>query len=616
MERKRDPLACAVTNEKASFSVWAPLKKKMLLHLVHPEDKLIELSKEDNGYWRLLDEELPPGAKYYLRPDEEEDVPDPASAFQPEGVHGPSQFVDHTAYQWLDQDWTGLPLQDLILYELHVGTFTPEGTFEAILPRLDALKETGINAIELMPVAQFPGGRNWGYDGVFPYAVQNTYGGPEGLKKLVDACHQKGMAVLLDVVYNHLGPEGNYFSRFGPYFTNQYCTPWGDALNFDGEWSDGVRDFFSDNVVYWFEQFHLDGLRCDAIHAVYDNGAVHFWELVSQKIEKKKKELGRSFHLIAESDLNSPKVVKKPEEGGYGFSAQWLDDFHHALYVFLNQEDKERYYDFSSLDQVAKAYKDGFVHSGEWVKFRKRKHGASSAGLPGDQFIVFNQNHDQIGNRIYGERLCMMVDVDRVKLAAAAMLLSPYIPMLFMGEEYADRSPFFYFVSHTDNDLVEAVRKGRKEEFKDYGFTTDPPDPQAEDTFKQSKLHWEKRHEGEHRLVLRWHQALINLRKQSAALKNANKQSVEATVLNGQGLLLLRKSETGEETLFCFFNFSGKPLLYTVPSEMDGAQKHLDSGHSDWCLNEPPPATVPEVVGGGDQLSIPPSGVVLYQKLR
>ncbi|HEU4903961.1 MAG TPA: malto-oligosyltrehalose trehalohydrolase, partial [Flavisolibacter sp.] len=610
MNSKTPPLSATRKGHTIQFKVWAPLKEKMRLHLVYPEDRLLEMTKGEEGYWHLSVADLPGDVRYFFRPDDEEDMPDPASPYQPEGVHGPSQAVAHAAYHWQDQAWKGLPLEDFILYELHVGTFTPEGTFDAIIPRLDALKEIGINAIELMPVAQFPGNRNWGYDGVFPYAVQNSYGGPQGLKKLVDACHQKGIAVILDVVYNHLGPEGNYFSNFGPYFTHQYCTPWGDAINYDGEWSDGVRDYFSDNVVYWFEQYHLDGLRCDAIHAVYDNGAVHFWELVHQKIRQKEQALNRPFYLIAESDLNSPKVVKPPAEGGYGFNAQWLDDFHHSLYVLLNNDDKERYYDFGSVQQLAKAYKDGFVHSGEWVKFRKRRHGASSAGIPGDKFIVFNQNHDQIGNRVKGERLCMLVDVERIKVAAAAILLSPYIPMLFMGEEYADESPFYYFVSHTDPDLVEAVRKGRKEEFKDYGFDAEPPDPQAEQTFSDSKLQWSKRNQGHHQLVLQWHAELIKCRQTMPALKNVDKESVAVQVLGEQGFALSRQSKREDEKLCCLFNLSAKPLHYNVPIDLQGARKLLHSKDAAWCGEKIEGDELPEKLKSGMHFFIQPFSVV------
>ncbi|MBD0377325.1 MAG: malto-oligosyltrehalose trehalohydrolase, partial [Flavisolibacter sp.] len=523
-------LAAEKRDNKTVFTVWAPLKKSMILHLVHPYDRQLPMTKDEEGYWQVEVNDLPDDARYFFMPDGEKDYPDPASRFQPAGVHGPSQVVNHALYRWNDQGWKAMPLEEMILYELHVGTFTPKGTFEAIIPRLDDLKAIGINALQLMPISQFPGNRNWGYDGTFPYAVQNSYGGPEGLKKLVDTCHQKGIAVLLDVVYNHIGPEGNYFSRLGPYFTNKYCTPWGDALNFDGDWSDGVRDYFSDNALYWFEHFHIDGLRCDAIHMVFDNGAVHFWELTHHKVKEWEEKLGRPFYLIAESDLNSPKVIKTPEAGGYGFTAQWLDDFHHALYVLLNKEDKERYYDFGRMEQLAKAYTDGFVLSGEWVKFRKRKYGTSSAGMPGNKFIVFTLNHDQVGNRVKGERLCMLVNFERAKLAAAAIMLSPYIPMLFMGEEYGDDTPFYYFVSHSDPALVEAVRKGRKEEFKDFGFDVEPPDPQDEKTFNDSKINWDKRKEGRHKILLQWHEELIRLRKTLSVLKNFEKKDIQVQV--------------------------------------------------------------------------------------
>lgn len=615
MNETTPPLFSARKNNRTEFTVWAPLKESMGLHLVYPTDETRAMIKDEQGYWRLSVADLPPDARYFFRPDSEGDFPDPASGFQPDGVHGPSQVVDHAAFAWHDQEWKGLPVEDLVLYEVHVGTFTTEGTFEAMIPRLDDLKALGITALELMPVAQFPGSRNWGYDGVFPYAVQNFYGGPDGLKKLVDACHQKGIAVFLDVVYNHLGPEGNVFSSFGPYFTNHYRTPWGDAINFDGEWSDGVREYFAGNAVYWFEQYHLDGLRCDAIHAVYDSGAVHFWELVHQRVREKEAVLGRSFHLMAESDLNSPRVVKDPAKGGYGFSAQWLDDFHHALYVLLNPDDRERYYDFGALPQVAKAYKDGFVHSGEWVKFRKRKHGASSAGVPGQKFVVFNQNHDQIGNRVNGERLCMLVDGERVKLAAAAILLSPYIPLLFMGEEYADNSPFFYFVSHSDPELVKAVRKGRKEEFKDYGFSEEPPDPQAEQTFNDSKLRWDERGKGYHRVVLQWHAALLKLRREHPALKNFNKESVTVTVLEERGFVLQRQSEAGTETLFCLFNLSDKPLLHTLPNPLQTAVKKLDSRDASWQLQGAELTCGPETLEAGETILIQPWSVLVYEGL-
>ncbi len=606
-------LAAEKTGNKTRFTVWAPLREKMILHLVHPKDEKKEMTKDAEGYWQVTVEEVPADALYFFMPDGEKDYPDPASAFQPEGVHGPSGVVDHSLFSWKDHEWKGLSLEELVIYELHVGTFTEEGTFAAIIPRLDELKATGINALELMPVAQFPGSRNWGYDGVYPYAVQNSYGGPLGLKTLVDACHQKGIAVILDVVYNHLGPEGNYLPLFGPYFTNRYHTPWGDAINYDGEWSDGVRHYFSNNALYWLEHFHIDALRLDAIHAVFDFGAVHFWERLHKQVQQLRQKSERPFYLIAESDLNSPRVVKPVSKGGFGFDAQWLDDFHHALYKLLNKKDKERYYDFGRMPQLAKAFTDGFVHSGdEWVTFRKRRYGASSAGVPGNKFIVFNQNHDQIGNRALGERLSILVNFEKLKLAAAALLLSPYIPMLFMGEEYGDDTPFYYFVSHSDPALVEAVRKGRREEFKDFGFTSEPPDPQNEKTFNGSKIHWEKRTQAKHSILLQWHRELIRLRQTLAALKNFDKKDVRVQVLGEDGFVLLRQSGDKKEQMVCLFNLCEKPGFFQIPSEMKKAKKILDSKEKQWTPDVAEQTLLPVEVQAGETFSLLPFAAAVY----
>ncbi|WP_262918585.1 malto-oligosyltrehalose trehalohydrolase [Telluribacter sp. SYSU D00476] len=601
------------TANTCTFTVWAPQKEKMLLHLIYPQEQLLEMKPLDYGYFQLEVTNAAPGTRYFYRPDDEKDFPDPASHYQPEGVHGPSEVVDHSAYSWQDQGWRGIPLKDLILYELHVGTFTPEGTFESMIPYLDDLVHLGVNAIELMPVSQFPGGRNWGYDGVYPYAVQNSYGGPDGLKKLVDACHAKGIAVFLDVVYNHLGPEGNYFGQFGPYFTDKYHTPWGDALNFDGEWSDGVRDYFANNVLHWFEKYHFDGLRLDAIHAVYDTGAVHFWEYTYGKVRQLEQKLGRPLYMIAESDLNSPKVVKVPDVGGFGFDGQWLDDFHHALYVMLDKEGKNRYEDFGSMQQLAKAFSEGFVHSGDYVNFRKRKHGVSSAGVSGEKFVVFNQNHDQVGNRVQGERLCMLVDFERTKLAAAAILLSPYLPMLFMGEEYADQSPFFYFVSHSDQDLIKAVQEGRKKEFEGFQWDVEPPDPQDEDTFNRSKLQWHKRQSGKHSIMLEWHRRLIELRKTNPVLHNPSKNDLYVQVLGQQGLVLQRRSEDQLTYLLCIFNFSDEPLAFTPTDQSNQWFKVIDSKEEEWL--EKPEVTgeaAPQRVDANQEIQIAPCSVCVY----
>lgn len=479
--------------EQIRFRVWAPQTKQMNLICEHAGPETFQMEPAGQGYFNLNLAWGDEPCRYRYDPDSRGPFPDPASHFQPEGVHGYSQVVDHSRFPWTDGQWRGRAFEDLILYELHAGTFTPEGTFEAIVPRLAALAELGINAIELMPVSEFPGSRNWGYDGVFPYSVHSAYGGPGQLKVLVDAAHGLGISVFLDIVINHIGPEGNYLGDFGPYFSDKYSTPWGKAINFDGEWSDGVRDYFSDLILFWSEYYHLDGLRLDAIHEIFDKGAFSFWELAHQKLDAHQPYSGRRFHLIAESDLNSPRVVKPVQIGGMGFDAQWLDDFHHALYVLLDENGRERHIDFGTIGQLAKAYKDGFVHSGGYVQFRKRKHGTSSAGIRGASFVAFNLNHDQAGNRAGGERLSQLVSVARQKVAMAALMLSPYVPMLFMGEEYGEDTPFFFFVSHTDPELIRAVIEGRESEFKDFEDGQKPRNPQDEDTFLSSKIQWQKR---------------------------------------------------------------------------------------------------------------------------
>ncbi len=590
----------------------------MALHLMHPEKQKLEMQKDGEGYFTLELNHIQPGYRYYFAPEGEQEFPDPASYYQPEGVHGPSEIVDPEAYLWQDASWRGLPFEDLILYELHVGTFTPEGTFKAIIPLLPDLAATGINALEIMPVAQFPGSRNWGYDGVYPYAVQNSYGGPLGLKTLVDACHAHGIAVFLDVVYNHLGPEGNYLANFGPYFTHKYETPWGDALNYDGDWSDGVRDYFSDNALFLLEEYHLDGLRLDAIHMAFDTGAVHFWEYTNLKVQQLSQKLGRPLHMVAESDLNSPRVINAPELGGYGFKAQWLDDFHHALYVLLDQKGKDRYKDFGKLEQLAKAYTDGFVHSGDYVSFRKRKYGASSAGIPGNKFVIFNLNHDQVGNRVKGERLCVLVNQERLKIAAAAILLAPYVPLLFMGEEYADEAPFYYFVSHSDPDLIKAVQKGRKEEFSDFGFEVEPPDPQEEKTFQDSKLDWSKRNKGQHKQILDWHRFLIQLRKSEPILKNYVKNDVRVEVIQQAGFVLHRQAPGGNQHLFCLFNLTEEGITYTFPNWAHQWIKVLDSKEPHWMDSKDvvPDYQLPTQIASASSLTLPPLSVTVYKGIE
>lgn len=583
-----------------TFCVWAPEKEQVTLHLISPENRSYAMTKDAEGYYSITVENVPPGATYFYHIDGQ-DLPDPASAWQPDDIFGPSAVVDHAAYAWQDQQWHGLPFKDLVLYELHVGTFSPEGTFEGIIPFLDDLYETGINALELMPVCQFPGERNWGYDGVFQYAVHHAYGGPEGLKKLVDACHQRGIAVFLDVVYNHLGGEGNSFDHFGPYFSQIYSIPWGSAINFDGAYSDGPKGYFANNVIHWLQQYHIDGLRLDAVHCIFDNSAVPLWEVIQNKMAELSAVSGRKYYLIGESDLNSPAILKSPCDGGMGLDAQWLDDFHHILYVLLDKEGQARYADFNQLEQLAKAYKDGFVHTGEYVQFRKRRYGRSSAGISGEHFVVFNQNHDQIGNRVKGERLSVLVDQGRLKVAAAAIFLSPYVPMLFMGEEYGEDNPFFFFVSYKEEAHIKGIQEGRKKEFESFlkeGETF--PDPQSEETFIQSKLDWGKRKQGKYKELLDWHKALIQLRRSNEVLQNMCKDDLFVQLIGGKGYVLHRQSRNGMTHLLCLFNLSDEILEYEMPGFMEEWNKLIDAGsHA-------------EKIPAGEILTIEATSVVVY----
>jgi len=447
-------LGANVTYQGTRFNVWAPKVSSISLKVVGDPNE-IPMNPETRGYFTTFLVNAGAGTKYTYLLDGTEQRPDPVSRFQPEGVHGPSEVVDPNNFPWEDHAWKGIPLERLILYEIHTGTFTREGTFEAIIPLLDYLRnDLGVTAIELMPVAQFPGERNWGYDGTYLYAPQNSYGGPMGLKRLINVCHQKGLAVILDVVYNHLGPEGNYLGNYGPYFTNRYRTPWGPAVNFDGPESDEVRRFIVDNALYWVTEYHIDGLRIDAIHGIFDFSAQHILYDIREAVHRQAMTLGRPIWVIAESDLNDVRVIDPPSKGGFGLDAQWNDDFHHCLHTLLTGEQNGYYQDFGKIQQLGKALREGFVYSGQYSPFRKRRHGNSSKHLPPKKFVIFSQNHDQVGNRAKGDRLSTLVSFEALKLAAGMLLLSPNIPLLFMGEEYGEEAPFQYFVSHSDPELM------------------------------------------------------------------------------------------------------------------------------------------------------------------
>jgi maltooligosyltrehalose trehalohydrolase len=505
----------------------------------------LSLEKRDYGYWEGNLPGVESGDRYMIVIDDEREIPDPVSLFQPEGVHRESEVIDTASFRTDDRKWKGIPPADLIIYELHTGTFSPEGNFDGIIKKLDYLNELGINAIELMPVAQFPGSRNWGYDGVYPFAVQDSYGGPGGLSRLVSACHDNGIAVILDVVYNHLGPEGNYLSAAGPYFTGKYHTPWGSAVNFDDAWSHGVRRYFIENALMWLRDFNIDGLRLDAVHAIKDFGAYHFLAELADTVDRLNRETAGNHFLIGESDLNDARFIAPSREGGIGLDAQWCDEFHHALHARLTGERNGYYSDFGDTGKLADAYNDTFVYNGKYSPYRKRIFGSRTDGIPGSRFIVCTQNHDQVGNRVLGERLSSIVDFESLKLAAGAMFFSPYVPMLFMGEEYGEQAPFLYFTSHGDKDLITAVREGRKKEFKDFLVDLEPPDANSESTFKSSKLNWDQPQDDKKKKLLDYYKKLISIKKSHPALRPGNREGVRAvTACDGMALILDMESPT------------------------------------------------------------------------
>ena len=545
--------AIVLDRDRVQFRLWAPQRDDIEVHIVAPDDRRIALTKGDDGYHEAIVDRLRPGARYFYVVDGRE-RPDPASRMQPDSVHGPSEVVA-TDFPWHDRGWRGIPLADYVVYELHVGTFTPEGTFDAVIGRLDALKELGVTVIELLPVAQFPGSRNWGYDGVFMNAPQYSYGGPQGLKRLVDACHARGLAIALDVVYNHLGPEGNYLAEFGPYFTDRYKTPWGLALNFDGPESDYVRWFFIHSALQWVDEFHIDALRVDAVHAIVDHTAEPFLQDLTTAVRERARKLGRQIFTIAESDLNDPRVITPKERLGLGFDSQWNDDLHHSLHTLLTGESDGYYVGYGQTADLARVMKNGYLYTGQHSVYRGRKYGAKPATANGAQFVVCAQNHDQIGNRMMGERLSALVPEEKLRLAAAAVVLSPFIPMLFMGEEYGEKAPFQYFTSHSDPDLIEAVRKGRREEFDDFAWQGEAPDPHDEDTFQRSKLQWTT--SGALRDL---YGELLRLRRETPSLRTLDLSVVRTQVDEAHRTLVVERGDA-----FVAFNFSDAEQRAAAP---------------------------------------------------
>jgi maltooligosyltrehalose trehalohydrolase len=528
---------------------------------------------EERGYFRLDRANVPEGQRYAFRLDGGPERPDPCSLWQPDGVHGPSAVVQPGRFHWTDQRWQGIARQDLVFYELHVGTFTPEGTFDAVIPRLGTLRELGVTCIEIMPVAQFPGTRNWGYDGVLPYAVQNSYGGAHGLQRLVDACHAHGLAVFLDVVYNHFGPEGNYLAEFGPYFTDRYKTPWGLAINYDGPGSDPVRDYVLDNARMWLDEFHCDGLRLDAVHAIYDLGAKHILLAIEEEARNVRSSRGRQVHVVAESDLNDPRLLVPAERGGYELDGQWCDDFHHAVHAWLTGERQGYYQDFGKEAHLAQVLRSPFLYAWDYSPHRDRRHGAAPPpDLTGDRFVVCIQNHDQVGNRATGDRFGTLLDPARQRLAGSLLLLSPYLPLLFMGEEYGETRPFPFFCSFGDPTLVQNVREGRHREFAAFTWQGEVPDPQDETTFASARLSWSWPEGSVHDGLRRLYADLLSARRHWPALRDLQQRAVRLLPDEKEGPLLemVRGGAPWQEggAVHIWFNLRGEPQ--PLPAEVGG----------------------------------------------
>jgi maltooligosyltrehalose trehalohydrolase len=600
------------------FRVWAPRAESLSVKILGAPERTLRMERSGDNVFETVAPETSAGADYMYIIDDEKERPDPVSRWQPGGVHSPSRVVDPNEFTWTDDRWKGLPLKDLVIYELHVGTFTTAGTFEAVIEKLPYLKSLGITAIEIMPVAEFPGGRNWGYDGAHLYAPQSTYGGPFGLKTLVDACHREGLAVLLDVVYNHLGPEGNYLGDYAPVFSKSYRTPWGDALNFDSAESDGVRRYFVENALYWLTEYHMDGLRLDAIHRIVDKSPRHILAEIAYEFGKQAESLGRMAWTIAESDLNDVRVIRTQAAGGYGLHAQWSDDFHHSLHSVLTGTRRGYFADFGRLEHLAKALREGFVYDGCRSEFRKRRHGTPSAEIPGERFVAFIQNHDQIANGYWGDRLAALATPAQQRVAAALLLSAPNLPLFFMGQEWGASAPFLYFTSHTDEQLARGVREGRKEEYAsfleaeeigssnmDEGFA----DPQAQETFERSKLNWSQLEESPHREILHFYRDLLALRREHSSLSNCDKSLTRVQYDESERWIAVERGDSAGERSLLVCNLSA-----------DARSLQLKVGRGRWRLvlwssdaayggepeNTSPPPVLP--VEGEGEIFIPLSG--------
>ncbi len=564
------------------LTVWAPEAERVDLVL---GEQRIALERTTGGYWQT-DTTAEMSHGYFFSVDGSAPMPDPRSRWQPAGVHGPSHAVEAAALGGVQggNDFQAAPLEEAVIYELHLGTFTPEGTYAAAQAKLPHLVELGVTHLELMPLASFPGARGWGYDGVDLYAPFPAYGTPSELAAFIRACHALKLAVLLDVVYNHLGPDGNYLGQYGPYFTDRCKTGWGAAINYDGRDSDEVRRFVIDNALMWLRDYGFDGLRLDAVHAIFSFEAVHVLEEMSSAVQELSKQLGRPFVLIAESDLNDPRMIIPASEGGHGLDAHWVDDFHHAIHRYFTGETDGYYADFEGLKDVAAALRDGYVYQGQYSVHRKRRHGRPPVGARPHQLVVCAQNHDQVGNRAQGERLSMLLKMPQLKAVAAITILSPFVPLLFQGEEWGAQTPFLYFTDHQDPELGRLVAEGRSKEFRDFRWQGAVPNPQDIETFTRSKLNWAELAEPRHAELAQWYRKLIRLRRDKVVVPGEGAVAADKAAVNFDGSAeWLTFVHNG---VLAVFNFSGRAQPVPLP-------------HGEWALvlasvsQAPPSAVMP-----------------------
>lgn len=592
-------------NEQCTFTVWAPFCDSVSVAVSSSSGSTWPMQKGELGYWNATVNDISPGTQYWYKLNNDTLRADPASRLQPDGVHGASAVADNN-FRFTDDGWTGIDLSNMIMYELHTGTFTKEGTFQGIISKLGYLQQLGITAIEIMPIAQFPGHRNWGYDGVFPFAIHNTYGSARDLKQLVDAAHRHGIAVILDVVYNHAGPEGNYLHHFGPYFTTKYKTPWGNSMNFDDAWCDAVRNYFIQNALMWLDEFRIDGLRLDAVHAIYDFSARHIMQELTDHVRLLEKQTGRKKILIAELDLNNPRYVTPVDQGGYGMDAQWVDEFHHALHVLLIGEKSGYYEDFGGLDMLARSLQFSYVYVGQYSPHRKKRFGVMPNNTSYNQFIAFTQNHDQVGNRLMGDRLTTALSAEALKLAAAALLLGPHVPLLFMGEEYGEKNPFLYFTSHTDEQLIALLCEGRRNEFAAFNWQGEVPDPQEEALFHQSKLSWKT---DEIPGLRDFYRILISFRKTRPALKNfVRGDAVQQISIYNNVLYFERHGNNDTIVIYLHFGKTPETLVNERPVTL---KKLFDSSNESW---HGPGSAVPAFINKGQSFSLNPLSAVVFER--